>query len=89
MRVGYLRSYSGRANVLVQAVGAPWSSVLNGTWELPVSIFSTSVFDLSSTLCAGHADCGSGPLGLDLELRFTVIPGTEPSDFTVYSIETW
>ena len=89
VRVGYLRSYSGRANVLVQAVGAPWSSVLNGTWELPVSIFSTSVFDLSSALCAGHADCGSGPLGLDLELRFTVIPGTEPSDFTVYSIETW
>ena len=89
VRVGYLRSYSGRVNVLVQAVGAPWSSVLNGTWELPVSIFSTSVFDLSSALCAGHADCGSGPLGLDLELRFTVIPGTEPSDFTVYSIETW
>ena len=66
VRVGYLRSYNGQASVLDEvtmntsspsglaqraASDARLSRVFNGTWNEPVSIFTTTSFDLRSIYC--------------------------------------
>jgi len=111
LRVGYLRSYRGQASVLADvtiqnpslpvaqngASGVRLSRVFNGTWDRPVSIFTTTFFDLRSIFCVdGETSRPCHPPGDGeqlLEVRFTLLPNDDAAGgggaFTFFSISSW
>ena len=111
LRVGYLRSYNGQASVLAEVTinsSSPWemaqrgarnarlSRMFNGTWNEPVSIFTTTSFDLRSIYCDQGEEELPPCLPPDgeqlLDVRFTLLPNDGApggGTFTFFSISSW
>ena len=84
LRVSYLRSYAhmGAANLTVSRMPAGellHASILNGTWELPVSLYTTEVVDLPRSLFSQNES---------LRVQLSRLPHI-PGGFTVYSIASY
>ena len=96
LQFGYLRSYEGRADARIdvwacnqrngRATGQlpVHSEILNGSWEMPISIYTSHVMDLRTASVVPRAG------GCSLDLRVTMLPGASGAgDFTIYTIASY
>ena len=101
LRIGWLASYEGRANVAIEltsATGVTLNRVLNGTWERQISVFTSTTFNVREMFCpAPEAStateaCPALANGEDgvVTARFTLLPNAAGAgDFTVLSIYSY
>jgi hypothetical protein len=98
LRVGYLRSHDTAVGAaIVDLIGAPPHTppcVLNGTWDLPISIFSSTdcTFKLSKPPCVvlGNGSRRSNVVAPKMhQLRFQVLASAAPGRFTLYTLSAW
>jgi hypothetical protein len=100
LRLGYLRSYNGRADVTLElhSERPEWntSHILNGTWDREVSVFTTKTLDLRPTICprltsntsSERMPCNAVAAESIVEARFKLLSSVQPGggDFTIFSI---